>query len=119
MHGDHVGVVDVKHGLDRLQQVRLAAEDRRAFGKRTGAGHHRLLVMPGKGAAVIGAASLRAVAVRQAVMHAQRRIHGADRLAGLGRIDSERGALHDFAGCMSQQHRDSLSPRTELACHGM
>ena len=80
-----------------LQQIGLAAEDGRAFGERTGAGHHRFLVMPGQGAAVIGAAALRTVAVRQAVMDAESRIHGADRLTGLGRIDGQGGAFGNFA----------------------
>ena len=109
--GDHVRVVDGEDVLDRLEQVRLAAEDRRAFGERAGGGHDRLLVVPGERAAVIRAAALRAVAVRQAVVDAQGRVHGPDRLAGLGRIDRQRLAFDDFRGGVSQEHGSPSSQR--------
>ena len=102
--GDHVGIVDGKDVGDGLQQVGLAAEHRRALGEGTGRGHDRLLVVPGQRAAVVRAAALRAVAVRQAIVDPQGRVHGADRLAGLRRIDRQRLALGDFGGRMSQEH---------------
>jgi len=89
--------------------VRLPAEDGSAFGERTGAGHHRFLVMARQGAAMIRAAALRTVAVRQAVMHPQGGIHGPDRLARFGWIDGQCGSFHDVRGSVSQQHRSLLS----------
>ena len=51
---------------------------------------------------MIGAAALRAVAVRQTAMDAQGRVHGPDRLAGLGRIDRKgAGVSSDFGGGVS------------------
>ena len=96
VNGDHIRVIDPEDGLNRRQHVRLSAEDRRAFGERAGRRHHRLLVVAGQRAAVIRAAALRSVAVRQAVVDAQRGIHRADRLAGLGRIHRQCGAFQYF-----------------------
>ena len=99
--GNHVGIVDGENVGNGLQQVGLPAEHRRALGEGTGRGHDRLLVVPRERAAVVRAAALRAVAVRQAVMDSQGRVHGADRLAGLGRIDGQGLALGHFRGCVS------------------
>ena len=96
VHGDHVGLVDREDVLDRLEQVRLAAEDRGPLGEGAGGGHDRLLVVPRERAAMVGAAALRAVAVRQAAMDPQGRVHRADRLAGLGGIDGQRLAFDDL-----------------------
>jgi len=54
--------------------------------------------VPGQLAAVVGAAALASVTVRQAAMHAQGGVHRPDRLAGLGRVDLERSALGDGGG---------------------
>jgi hypothetical protein len=102
VNGDDIRVIQREHVGDGLQQVRLAAENRRAFGERAGAGHHRFLVVPGERAAMIGAASLRPVAMGQAVMHPQGGIHGPDWLAGFGRIDGQSGAFHDVRRRMPQ-----------------
>ena len=102
--GDDVGVVDGEDVRDRLQQVRLPAEDRRALGERTRRGHDRLLVVPRQRAAVIGAAALRAVAVGEAIMDPQGRVHRPDRLAGLGGVDRQRVAFGDFFGRVAKEH---------------
>ena len=41
------------------------------------------------------------MAVRQGVMDAQGRVHPADRLAGLGRVDGQGRAFGDFRGGMA------------------
>ena len=46
--------------------------------------------------------------MRQAAVDAQGRVHGADRLAGLGRIDGQGLAFGDFGGGVSQEHGRSL-----------
>ena len=97
-----LGIIDSENGIDRLQQVGLPAEDRGTLGERTGGGGDRFLVVPGQRAAVVGAAALRAVAVRQAAVDAQRRVHGADRLACLGRVDHQGLTLGYLFGCMSE-----------------
>ena len=102
MHGDHLRVVDGENVVDRLQQVGLTAEHRSAFGERTGGRGNRLLVMPGQSAAVVGAAALGPMAVGETALDAQRCVHGADGLAGLGRIDGDGAALVYFLGCMSK-----------------
>ena len=100
---DNVGFVDREDVVDRLQQVRLAAEHGRAFGERTRSCHDRLFVVPRERAAVIGTAALRAVAVRQAAADAECRVHRPDRLARLGRVDRQGLSLGDFAAVgMSQ-----------------
>ena len=65
------------------------------------AGHDRLLVVPGQGGAVVGAATLGPVAVGETSLDAKGRVHGADGLAGLGRVDGERLAFLDLAGGVS------------------
>jgi len=104
VHGDDLGVVDGEDVLDGLQQVGLAAEHARALGEGAGGCGDRLLVVPGQRAAVIGAAALAAVTVGQAAVDAQRRVHGADGLTGLGRIDGHGVAVHDLFWGMPEQH---------------
>ena len=83
-----------------------------AFGEGAGGGHDRLLVVPRQRAAMVGAAALRAMAVRQAAVNAERGIHGADGLAGLGRVDRQRLALRDFRGvCLSSMVISASSAR--------
>ena len=77
------------------QQVGLAAEDAGTLGERAGGRHDRLAEVPRQHAAVIGAAALRTVAVGQAGVDPQRRVHGADGHARLGRVDRQGGALRD------------------------
>ena len=57
--------------------------------------------MTGESAAVIGATALRAVTVRQTTMDAQRRVHGANRLARLGRVDGQGRAFGNLSGGVS------------------
>ncbi len=102
MHGDHFGLIDREDVVDGLEQVGLPAENRGAFGEGAGGRHHRLLEVPGQGAAMVGVAPLGAVAVRQAAVDPQGGVHGPDGLAGLGRIDGQGRAFFDFLGCMSQ-----------------
>ncbi len=92
--GHDVGVVDLEDVLDRRLQVRRPAEDRGAFGERARGGHDRVPEVAGQVHAVVGAAALRAVAVGQAAVDAQRGVHGPERLAGLGRVDLSCGVLH-------------------------
>ena len=99
--GDDVRVVEREDRLDGLQQVGLPAKDGCALRKRTGRGHHRFLVMLGERRAVIAAAALRAVAVRQTVVQSQGGVHGAHGLAGFGRIDGERSALQNLVGSVA------------------
>ncbi len=108
MHRDDIRLVDRKDVVDGLQQVGLAAEHRGAFGKGAGGSHDRLLVVPGEGAAVVGVAPLGTVAVGQAAMDPEGCIHRPYGLAGFGRVDSERRALLDVRGGMSEQHMNSL-----------
>ncbi len=93
VHRYNVGFVDGEDVVDGLHQVGLSAEHRCAFSEGTGRGHHRLFVMAGEGAPVVGAATLRAMTVRQTTMNAQSRVHGAYRLAGLGRVDGQGFAI--------------------------
>jgi len=51
-----------------------------------------VFIMPGQGAPMVGAASLRTVAVGKAVVNAQR-VHGPHGLAGLGRVDRQGRSL--------------------------
>jgi len=87
MNGDDVRSIHGKNVVDGLKQVGLAAEHRRPFGEGAGGSHDRFLEMAGQGTAVIRITALGPVAVRQASVDAQGRIHGADWLTGLGRID--------------------------------
>ena len=102
MNRDDLGLIYGKDVVDGLEQVGLPPEHGGAFGEGTRPRHHRLLVVPGQGAAVIGAAALGAVAVGQATVDAQGGVHGPDGLAGLGRINGQGRAFRDFTGCMSQ-----------------
>ncbi len=102
LHGDYLRIVQREDVRQRLEHVRLAAEHRGTLGERAGGRADGFLVVAGQGAAVIGAAALGAVAVRQAAVDAERRVHGADGLAGLGRVDGQGLALGDFLGGMSE-----------------
>ena len=101
MDCNNLGVIDGEYIIDGLQHVCLTAEYRGTLGKRAGRGGDGLLVMPCQGAAMISAAALGAMAVRQASVDAQSRIHGTDRLAGFGRINGQSLALGDICRCMS------------------
>ena len=101
MDGDHIGVVDGKDIVDRLDQVGLTAEHRRTFGEGTGGCQYRIFIMAGQGTAMVGTAPLRAVAVGQAAMNAEGGVHRTDGLAGLGRINGQGLARFDFFGGMS------------------
>ncbi|EKD40487.1 MAG: hypothetical protein ACD_75C00036G0003 [uncultured bacterium] len=100
--GDHFRFIDREDIIDRLQQVGLSAEDRRTLGKRAGGGGNRFFVVAGQGAAMVGAASLRAVTVGQTSFYSQGRIHGADRLTGLGRVYHQSRPLRYLFWCVSQ-----------------
>jgi len=63
MHRDNIRVIDGKDVIDGLHQVRLPAEDRRTFRKRTVPLSTLLFVMPCQRTAVVSAAALRAVAL--------------------------------------------------------
>ena len=102
MNGDDIGIVDGKNGWNGLKQIGLAAEHGGALGERAGGRHHGFFVMPRERAAMIRAAALRAMAVRQASVDPQRGVHRSDGLAGLRRIDRERRSLGDFSRGMSQ-----------------
>ena len=84
--GDDIRIVEGEDRVEGLEEIALSAEDRRPFGEGGGGGHDGFLVVPGQGAPMVGAAALRAVAMGQAAMHAQGRVHGSDGLAGLGGI---------------------------------
>jgi hypothetical protein len=102
MHGNDIRFVNSKNIIDSLQQIGLPPEDAGSLGKRAGAAEYRLLVMPCQRTAVISAASLRTVAVRQAVMNPESGIHRSYRLARLGRVDGQRLALYCFRLGMSK-----------------
>ena len=89
MNRDDLGVIDGEDGFDGRQQIGLPAEDRAAFGEGTGGRENRFLIVAGQGAAMIRAAALRPVAVRQTAVNAQGGIHSADGLTGLGRVNGK------------------------------
>ena len=95
--GHDFRIVDREDVGQCLRHVGQAAEHGSAFGEGTGRGHHGLLEVTRQMAAMIRAAALRAVAVRHAAVDAQRGIHGADGLAGLGGIDPQSLAGFDFS----------------------
>jgi len=97
-------VINGKHVLDRLLQVGPAAKHRRPFRKRAGGRHDRIPEMPGQVHPVVGAAALRPVAVRKASVDAQRRVHGANGLAGFCRIDHQGLPFAYFIWCMIQHN---------------
>ena len=102
MNRNDVRLINGEDVVDGLEQVGLPAEHGGAFGEGTGRRHHRLFVVPGQGAAVIGVAALGAVAVGQATVDAQGGVHGPDGLAGLGRVNGQGRAFRDFIWRMSQ-----------------
>ena len=94
---DNLRIVNREDVGQRLGHVGQAAEHGRAFGERTRRGDDRFLEVARQMAAVIRAAALRTVAVRHAAVDAERGIHRADGLAGLGGIDPQRLARFDFS----------------------
>ena len=102
VHCDDIRFINGEDIVDRLHQVGLSAEHRCSFSEGTGRGHHRFFVMACKSAPVVGAATLRAMTVRQAAVNAQGSIHGANRLASLGRVHGQGFAFVDFFRGMSQ-----------------
>ncbi len=96
MHRNDVRLINRENIVDGLEQVGLPAEHRGAFGEGRRRRHRRLLEVPGQGAAVVGVAPLGAVAVGQATVDAQGRVHGPDGLAGLGRVNGQGRAFRDF-----------------------
>jgi len=94
MHGNNVGVIDLKSGLDALTDVWAAAEHAGAFGKGTGDGNGGFLKVTRKVGAVVRSTTLRSVAVRHAVAHAQGGKQRAHRLTGLARVDKNARSVH-------------------------
>ena len=94
VHGNDVRVVDFKGRLDALADVGAAAEHAGAFGKGTGDGNGGFLKVTRKVGAVVRSTTLRSVAVRHAVAHAQGGKQRAHRLTGLARVDKNARSVH-------------------------
>src|SRR5208337_424528 len=88
-------------------------ENAGSLGERAGSGHDRLPEVPRQHAAVIGTTALGTVAVGQAGMNAQCRVHGPDRHARLGRVDRQGGAFRNRLCGMLHQH-GNLSSESSL-----
>ena len=99
--GHDIGAVDREDIVNCLDKIGLASEDGGSFRKGTGCCHDRIFIMSGQGTPMVGATTLRTVAVGEAVVNSQGRIHGAHGLAGLGRIDSQGRPVCEFFRCMS------------------
>ena len=70
VYSDNIRLVHAEHIGNGLEQIGLPAENRRAFGERTSGRHNRLFVVPRERAAMVRAATLRAVAMRQTFVYA-------------------------------------------------
>ena len=90
---DHFRLVQRQRILQAVEHVLLAAEHRRVFGHRVGHAGDRLLEVAIEVGAEVGDATLRTMHIGQGLFKAQRAQHGAEGLAGLGRVDGQRFAL--------------------------
>ena len=92
-HGDHVRLVQRLGVLQAVDHVLLAAEHGCVFGHGVGHARDGLAEVTVEVGAEVGHATLRTVHVRHGLFETQRTQHGAQRLAGLGRIHGQRFAL--------------------------
>ncbi len=90
--GDHLRLVHIVGVGQAVDHIVEAAEHRRVFGHRGGDAGGRLLEVTREVRAVIGDAALRAVHEGNRALEADGREDGAERLAGLGRVDCQRFA---------------------------
>jgi hypothetical protein len=91
--GDHVRLVDGLGVFQAVDHVLLAAEHGCVFRHRVGHAGARFLEVAVEVGAEVGHAALRAMHVGQGLVEAGGAQHGAQRLAGLGRIDGQGFAL--------------------------
>jgi len=101
VHRDHIRIIDREHVRNGSQQVSLPTEDGGTFREGAGSSHNRIFVVTRERTAMVGAAPLRTVRVRQAAVDSQGGIHGTDGLTGFRRVNGDPFAIRNFFWCVS------------------